>query len=214
MFYFLAGDEVKADAQIKMNSLKSHFSTENKITNVIEHESTNTTTQHLEVVLNKRKLEDDDEKNGKKLKAESEDKKDIKLLNGDISSIPSNDLKLINTKLKDEVDEVETKILNSVNSLLLMLGKPKKKIQITKSVSFEDLIIIFINWFQEKKCYIIQPCIYALIYVFNGCSTITFEQIYLYFLRKNFVLKVLPLLILLSSDILKFVCLFECLFGL
>lgn len=74
----------------------------------------------------------------KKLKTEEEDKKDATLLNGDISSTSSSDFKLINTKVKDDADEVENKVLDTVESLLMMLGKPNKKVQVTKNVSFKN----------------------------------------------------------------------------
>lgn len=74
----------------------------------------------------------------KKLKTEDEDKKDATLLNGDISSTSSSDFKLINAKVKDDTDEVENKVLDTVESLLMMLGKPNKKVQVTKNVSFKN----------------------------------------------------------------------------
>lgn len=74
----------------------------------------------------------------KKLKTEDEDKKDATLLNGDISSTSSSDFKLINTKMKDDANEVENKVLDTVESLLMMLGKPNKKVQVTKNVSFKN----------------------------------------------------------------------------
>lgn len=73
----------------------------------------------------------------KKLKTEDENKKDATLLNGDISSTSSSDFKLINAKVKDDADEVENKVLDTVESLLMMLGKPNKKVQVTKNVSFK-----------------------------------------------------------------------------
>lgn len=112
---------------------KSDNSAENKITNLVELEKV-----QAQNVLNKRKLEDgdDEEVKMKKPKCDDEDIKDTTLLNGDTSSTSSSDFKLINTKLKDEVaDEVQNKVLDTVESLLMMLGKPNKKIQVTKNVS-------------------------------------------------------------------------------
>lgn len=72
------------------------------------------------------------------MKTEDEDKKDATLLNGDINSNSSNDFKLINSKVKDDADEVEAKVLDTVESLLMMLGKPNKKVQVTKNVSLKS----------------------------------------------------------------------------
>lgn len=124
---------------MKVDSPKLDLSTENKITNV-EPEDNKIKTEQLGDLSNKRKLEDAEaEINVKKLKTEDDNKKDIKPLNGDIDAIPTKDLKLINTKLKDEGD---INVLNTVESLMMMLGKPKKELHVVKDVSLKILLLL------------------------------------------------------------------------